>query len=111
MANTLTGMKVMTMREKIENRLKITCDSIDLTTLTNIEFYVRQAHFFGCYVPSVISPSEMVVVIPLNDAKKLREGEAKLQFAYTDANGNPDASNVVSLKVAELLKEVGYGSI
>lgn len=101
----------MTMREKIENRLKITCDSVDLTTLTNIEFYVRQANFFGCYVPSVISPSEMVVVIPFEDAKKLRTGNVKLQFAFTDQNGNPDASGVVNMDVGELLKEVGYGSI
>ena len=101
----------MAMREKIQNRLKITCESIDLTTLTNIEFYVRQSYFYGCYVPNVISPSEMVVIIPLEDAKKLRTGNVKLQFAFTDQNGNPDASNVVTMTVNELLKEVGYGSI
>jgi len=99
------------MREKIENRLKITCDSIDLTTLSDIEFYVRQAYFFGCYVPSVISPNEMVVIIPFEDAKKLRTGEVKLQFAFTNQNGNPDASDIVVMTVDELLKEVGYGSI
>ena len=99
------------MREKIENRLKITCNGIDLTTLTNIEFYVRQANFFGCYDPTVISASEMVVVIPFEDAKKLRTGDVKLQFAFTNKDGNPDASDVVNMKVRDLLKEVGYGSI
>lgn len=99
------------MREKIRNTLTITCDSVDLTAVTNIEFYVRQAKFFGCYTPTVVSPNAMVVVIPLEDAKKLRTGEVKLQFAFTDANGNPDATNVVTKTVGEFLKEVGYGSI
>lgn len=101
----------MTMREKIKNTLKVTCGDIDLTKVYNIEFYVRQASFFGCYTPRVVSSHEMVVVIPLKDAKKLRNGEVKLQFAYTDENGNPYATDVVKKTVGELLKEVGYGSI
>lgn len=96
------------MREKIENQLKITCDDIDLTTLTNIEFYIKQTGFFGCYEPAVISPTEMVVIIPFEDAKKLKQGEAKLQFAFTDAEGNPNASEIVIKQVSDLLKEVGY---
>lgn len=98
------------MREKIENRLKITCDGIDLTTLTNVEFYVKQGCFFGCYTPEVLSASEMVVVIPYEDAKKLRAGSVRLQFAFVDKNGNPNASDVVEKNVGELLKEVGYGT-
>lgn len=99
------------MREKIENNLKITCTDIDLTTLTNIEFYVRQIRFFACYTPVVISSTEMIVIIPFEDAKKLTHGKAKLQFAFTDANGKPDTSDVVEVEVKELLKEVGYDSI
>lgn len=99
------------MREKIENRLKITCNDVDLTKITDIEFYVRQTRFFGCYTPSVVSPSEMVVVIPFEDATKLKQGEAELQFAFTDENGNPRATDTVTVKVKDLLKEVGYGSL
>jgi len=33
----------------------------------------------------------------------------KLQFAFTDANGVPDASDIVSVLVDDLLKETGYG--
>lgn len=98
------------MREKIENRLKITCDSVDLTALTNIEFYVRQSYFFGCYVPSVISAHEMLVIIPFEDARKLRGGKVELQFAFTDAYGNPDASEIVECKVDDFLREVGYSA-
>lgn len=99
------------MREKIENTLKITCSDVDLTTLTNIEFYVKQRHFFGCYTPSVVSASEMAVTIPFADAKRLTKGTAELQFAFTNAEGNPDASDVVEVEVANLLKEVGYDPI
>ena len=101
----------MTMREKIKNQLLVICDDIDLTTISNIEFYVRQLNFFGCYTPDVISASEMTVEIPFSDAKKLREGMVKLQFAFTDANGNPNASEIITEKVEDLLKEVGYDPI
>ena len=96
------------MRKKIENQLKITCTDIDLTTLTNIEFYVRQNRFFGCYKPTVVSANEMVVIVPFEDAKNLREGKAELQFAFTDEHGNPNASEVVEYEVDDLLREVGY---
>lgn len=99
------------MREKIKNTLKITCNSIDLTTLKNIEFYVKQRHFFGCYTPFVVNESEMSVVIPFSDAKKLEPGTVELQFAFTTADGEPDASNVVIKDVEELLKEVGYDPV
>ena len=96
------------MRKKIENRLKITCDDVDLTTITDVEFYVRQFNFFETYTPTVISTNEMIVIIPFEDAKKMREGDVKLQFAFTDSDGNPRASDVVEMNVDTLLKEVGY---
>lgn len=101
----------MTMRKKIQNTLKITCNDVDLTKVSNIEFYVRQPNFFGCYIPSVISETEMVVVIPFEDAKKLHGDKAELQFAFSDENGTPDASNILSIGVDRLLKEVGYDPI
>ena len=55
------------MREKIQNTLKITCPDLDLTTVSNIEFYVKQPNFFGCYTPTVVSANEMVVTIPFAD--------------------------------------------
>ena len=101
----------MKMREKIKNNLKITCTDIDLNTITHIEFYVKQLKFFGCYTPVIISSNEMVVTIPFEDAKKLKQGEVELQFAFTDSEGNHDASDVVKTKVDDLLKEAGYDSI
>ena len=94
--------------KKIKNQLKITCTDIDLTEITNIEFYVKQLKFFGCYTPSVLSSTEMTVTIPFEDAKKLKRGEVELQFAFTDRNGIPDASEPTTIPVGKLLKEMGY---
>lgn len=99
------------MREKILNTLKITCDDLDFTTVSNIEFYVRQVGFSGCYTPRVVSSHEMVVTIPFEEAMKLRCGKAELQFAFTDCNGTPAASDVLKIDVDDLLKEEGYAPI
>lgn len=96
------------MREKIQNQLYVSCNDVDLTAIRNIEFYVKQTGFFGCYTPAVMSESEMVVTIPFEDAKRLRKGKANLQFAFVDENGVPDASEVNEVEVDVLLKEVGY---
>ena len=101
----------MTMREKIKNQLKITCEDIDLTEITNVEFYVKQSAFFGRYTPSVLSSTEMTVTIPFEDAKKMKDGTVRLQFAFVDKNGEPNASDVVEVTVDELLKEGGYNPI
>lgn len=92
----------------MQNQLKITCEDIDLNTVSNIEFYVRQFVNFFCYKPSIVSSTEMTVTIPFEDAKKLNDGEVKLQFAFVDKNGVPRASDVVTVQVGDLLKEGGY---
>ena len=53
----------------------------------------------------------MIVTIPFEDARRLRKGDADLQFAYTDKNGTPDASEPITKSVGELLKEMGYDPI
>lgn len=96
------------MRQRISNKLVISVDGIDLQSLTKIEFYVRQLSTFFQYVPTIVDSSTMVVVIPKADADKLSLGSVKLQFAYTDAEGNDDASDPICVDVGELLKAEGY---
>jgi hypothetical protein len=72
---------------------------------------VRQINFFKIYKPIVTSASTMIVEIPFDDARKLREGNIKLQFAFVDEHGNPNASEIIDKTVNGLLKEVGYDSI
>lgn len=100
------------MRAKIENHIKVVCDDIDLRTISNIEFYVRQGIFFRQYTPEAIEKHEMVIVIPYEDAMQLREDKiVNLQFAYTDAHGSPDAADTVGVYVRDLLKESGYDPV
>jgi hypothetical protein len=99
------------MDRRIRNTLSITCDDLDLTTISNIEFYVRQAGLFFQYEPEVKSANEMVVVVPFADAMKLRLGDVQLQFAYTDSEGIPGKSEIREMPVGELLKESGYDPI
>ena len=99
------------MRKRIRNALHITCDDVDMTTVSDIEFYVRQIRFFRQYTPEVLSPREMLVEIPFEDAMELESGNVRLQFAFTDADGNPRATEIETWPTCDLLKEAGYDPI
>lgn len=99
------------MRKNIQNDLLITCNGVDLQSVTNIQFYVRQQEQFLEYVPDILSANEMTVRLPLADACKLQAGTVLLQFAFVDADGNPRASEIVQIPVGELLKEAGYDPV
>lgn len=96
------------MRQRIANTVSISVDGVDLTAISNIEFYVRQNGLFFEYVPTVVNASTMIVIIPKEDADLLMPAFVRLQFAYTNADGRPDASDVLAISVAELLKTEGY---
>ena len=61
------------MREKIKNVLTVNVEGLDLTQISDVEFYVRQYGFFGKYAPEIVSAGEMLVTIPFKDAAKLRK--------------------------------------
>ena len=100
---------------RIKNNLLITLpedDPIDLTTVSNIEFYVGQVGFFRQYTPKVNGPHEMLVTIPLEDAMQLYpDSPVQLQFAFTDADGNHVPSDKKELRVKDFLKKEGYGDV
>lgn len=96
------------MNRRIKNTLQISCVGVDLTTVSNIEFYVRQEKLFFLYIPTVTSANTMVVTIPFKDAMELRAERVELQFAFTDADGNPIPSEIKRIPVGDLLKEAGY---
>lgn len=99
------------MRQRMKNSLHISVKGVDLLTASKIEFYLRQGSFFRQYTPSVISSEEMLVQIPFEDAMKLAGGECRVQFALTDGNGNPVATDPKTVPVDVLLKEAGYASV
>lgn len=53
----------------------------------------------------------MLVIVPYEDAMRLRKGDVNLQFAFVNEHGDPDASNVNTVPVEQLLKEAGYDPI
>lgn len=96
------------MRQRIENNLLITCDDVDLTTLSKLEIYMVQDGLFFQYTPKVLSATEMLVTVPLEDALRLKKTSVRVQLAYTDDLGTPRASEPATVPVSELLKEAGY---
>ena len=99
------------MRQRIENQLIVTVDGTDLTQVSSPVFWIRQNYLLLEYVPEVIDSRTMRVTIPVSDTVRLHTGPAEVQFAFTDADGVPDASDVVRLSVDGLLKETGYGTV
>lgn len=96
------------MRRRIKNNLHITVEGVDLTKASNLEFYMRQGPLFRQYVPEVLSESEMLVTIPLEDTTSLELTKVSLQLAFTNENGEPLATDPSIIPVDDLLKEVGY---
>lgn len=97
---------------RIKTKLAITLPeecSTDLTTVSGLEFYISQVGFFRKYKPTVLSAHKMLVTIPLEDAKLLHPGSpVRLQFAFTDADGNHVPSEQKKLHVKDFLKKEGY---
>ena len=96
------------MRQKIENHMLITCDDVDFTTLSNMELYMTQDAMFFQYEPVVKSAHELIVTVPVEDANRLKKTSVRIQLAFTDASGTPNASCIVTVPVLELLKESSY---
>lgn len=97
------------MRQRIENYLAVTVDGVDLTTVQDYVFWVKQSSVFLEYVPEIADSSTMLVHIPKEDAMKLRNSDVEMQFAFTTQDGRPLASDIVRMSVDRLLKEAGYG--
>lgn len=97
------------MRQRIENYISVTVDGVDLTTVQDYVFWVKQSSVFLEYVPEIADTSTMLVHIPKEDAMKLRNSDVEMQFAFTTQDGRPMASDIVHMSVERLLKEAGYG--
>lgn len=99
------------MRRKIQNGLMVSVEGADMIKASQIEFYVRQGQLLFTYIPQVIASDELYFEIPFEDAMQLEAAPVRLQFAFVDEGGNPRASGIVELFVADFLKEAGYDPI
>ena len=97
------------MQQRIENRLHLTVEGADLTGAKKPELYVKQGmRTFFQYEPEILSGSELLVTVPYEDAMQLSRTTCMLQLAFTDAEGNPVATEPEEVSVGALLKEMGY---
>lgn len=97
------------MIQRVKNSIQVTCNEVDFTTSTNIEFYLRQNTTFKSYTPTVISAHVMTVLIPKADMMAIANTFAELQFALTDSDNKPVVSSIIYTPVMALIKEAGYG--
>ena len=97
------------MRQRIENYLSVNVDGVDLTTVKDHVFWLKQSSVFLEYVPEIADSGTMLVHIPKEDAMKLRNSDVEMQFAFTTQDSRPMASDIVRISVERLLKEAGYG--
>ena len=97
------------MRQRIENYLSVTVEGVDLTTVQDTVFRVKQSSVFLEYVPEIAGSGTMLVHIPKEDAMRLLNSDVEMQFAFTTQEGRSLASDIVRMSVERLLKEAGYG--
>lgn len=97
------------MRQRIENYLSVTVEGVDLTTVQDPVFWVKQSNVFLEYVPEVADSGTMLVHILKEDAMKLWNSDVEMQFAFTTQDGRALASDIAKVSVERLLKEAGYG--
>lgn len=96
------------MFQKIANALSVEVEGTDLTKVTKLEFYVKQACQFFQYTPVVVDETHLLVKIPYEDAMRLQASTVRLQLALTDGDGNPMAAEIVQTDAKKFLKEAGY---
>ena len=96
------------MIQKMRNTLCVYIYGIDLTKCSNFQFYLLQDNMQFSYVASASTSNKLIVEIPYEDAMKLVPGCAQAQVCLTDGAGNPRATNLMQLRIEELINKDGY---
>lgn len=96
------------MIQKMRNTLCVYIYGIDLTKCSNFQFYLLQNNMQFSYAASAITSNKLIVEIPYEDAMKLVPGCAQAQVCLTDSAGNPRATNLMQLRIEELINKDGY---
>lgn len=96
------------MHQKMRNTLCIYIYGIDLTKCSNFQFYLLQNNMQFSYVASARTSNTLIVEIPYEDAMKLVPGCAQAQVCLTDGAGNARATNLMQLRIEELISKDGY---
>ena len=96
------------MIQKMRNTLCVYIYGIDLTKCSNFQFYLLQNNMQFSYAASALTSNKLIVEIPYEDAMKLVPGCAQAQVCLTDGAGNARATNLMQLRIEELINKDGY---
>ena len=102
------------MFQRMRNNVPINVPDIDLTAVSDIQVTFEQKSsgvelsYSGDSV-EVISEHQLAVIMPKEDAMLLDSKNIRGQVMFTPISGFPDATDIFTVSVAELLKEDGYG--
>ena len=96
------------MIQKMRNTLCVYIYGIDLTKCSNVQLDLLQNNMQFSYVASASTSNKLIVEIPYEDAMKLVPGCAQAQVCLTDGAGNPRATNLMQLRIEELINKDGY---
>lgn len=96
------------MIQKMRNTLCVYIYGIDLTKCSNFQFYLLQNNMQFSYAASASTSNKLIVEIPYEDAMKLVPGCAQAQVCLTDGAGNARATNLIQLRIEELINKDGY---
>lgn len=96
------------MIQKMRNTLCVYIYGIDLTKCSNFQFYLLQNNMQFSYAASARTSNTLIVEIPYEDAMKLVPGCAQAQVCLTDGAGNARATNLIQLRIEELINKDGY---
>lgn len=96
------------MIQKMRNTLCVYIYGIDLTKCSNFQFYLLQNNMQFSYAASASTSNKLIVEIPYEDAMKLVPGCAQAQVCLTDGAGNARATNLMQLRIEELINKDGY---
>lgn len=102
------------MIQRMRNNITVNVDGVDLSTVTNIEVFLRQE---STGVERLISGASitagdgvLVFELPKELGMQLEASPIRAQIMFTRENGLPDATSPFNIPVRELMKEAGYGS-
>ena len=96
------------MIQKMRNTLCVYIYGIDLMKCSNFQFYLLQNNMQFSYAASASTSNKLIVEIPYEDAMKLVPGCAQAQVCLTDGAGNARATNLMQLRIEELINKDGY---
>lgn len=100
------------MIEKIPQSIEVeleTTEQIDLTSATDVRFYIWQNIKFIDLPATVMEAKKVQVAIPYADAMRLSKGYCSIQVVFTEPDGTARATETLKILVGELLNPEGYG--